>query len=142
MEFFAIADVQTSPDALQSLTVAELATYCADIDKVLNSDSDDKGSVYCIWGEFSVERQIVKGGIRFTLPNCPNALAWTITTGLPPTPDKVVIHCTINRTEHEEDFIDSIESFTEAWRIGLENHLPIDTDDQSLKAESSTDRRT
>jgi hypothetical protein len=123
MEFFAIADVQTTPDALRALTVAKLATYCSDIDKVLAVHSDDKGSVYCVWGEFSVERQTINGGIRFTLPSCPNALSWTITTGFPPSPHKVVIHCTINRTAHEEDFVESIESFIEAWKAGLENHL-------------------
>jgi hypothetical protein len=123
VEFFAIADVATTPDVLQTLTVKQLAAYCSDIDKVLTVDGDDRGSVYCIWGEFSVERQLINGGVRFTLPGCPNALAWTVTTGFPPAPGKVVIHCTINRQEHEEDFIESIESFIAAWRLGLEENL-------------------
>jgi hypothetical protein len=123
VEFFAIADVATTPHVLQTLTVKQLAAYCSDIDKVLTVDDDDRGSVYCIWGEFSVERQLINGGVRFTLPGCPNALAWTVTTGFPPAPGKVVIHCTINRQEHEEDFIDSIESFIAAWRHGLEQNL-------------------
>jgi len=123
VEFFAIADVQTTSDALQALTVEKLAAYCSDIDKVLAVDSDDKGRVYCVWGEFAVERQVINGGIRFTLPGCPNALSWTITTGLPPEPQKVVIHCTINRTEHEDDFIESIQSFIDAWKLGLEQHV-------------------
>jgi len=123
VEFFSIADVQTTPDALQALTVKKLAAYCSDIDKVLAVDSDDKGSVYCVWGEFTVERQWINGGVRFTLPGCPNALSWTLTTGFPPSPDQVVIHCTINRTEHEDDFIESIQTFVESWKKGLEGHF-------------------
>ena len=69
---------------------------------------------------FFVERQLIKGGVRFSLPECPNALAWTITTGFEPAPDKVIIHCTINRLEHDEDFIESIELFVKSWKIGLE----------------------
>jgi len=123
VEFFAIADVKTTVEAIQALTVEKLNQYCSDIDKVLSVDSESSAKVYCIWGTFTVERQIIKGGIRFTLPNCPNALAWTITTGFDPEPDKVVIHCTINRIEHDTDFIDSIESFIDSWKLGLESHL-------------------
>lgn len=123
MEFFAIADIETQPEVLQSLTVDRLNQYCSDIDKVLRIEHADNADVYCIWGEFTVHRQMINGGIRFSLPTCPNALAWTITTGFEPTPQKVVIHCTINRTEHDEDFIESIESFIDSWRTGLEKHL-------------------
>ena len=124
MEFFTIADVKTSVEEIQALTVEKLNQYCADIDKVLSVQSENNGEVYCIWGTFTVERQIINGGIRFTLPKCPNALAWTITTGFPPEPEKIVIHCTINRTEHDTDFIESIESFISSWKFGLESHLP------------------
>ena len=123
MEFFSIADVKTTPETLQALTVHQLSQYCADIDKVLHVDDDNSANVYCLWGEFTVHRQLINGGIRFSLPKCPNALAWTITTGFAPEPDKVVIHCTINRIEHDVDFIESIESFIESWKIGIEQHL-------------------
>jgi hypothetical protein len=60
--------------------------------------------------------QRVRDGVRFTLPGCPNALAWTVTAE----PEGVLVHCTINRTEHDPDFIESIETFVEDWRTGLE----------------------
>ena len=123
MEFFAIADIETKPEILQELTVHKLNQYCADIDKVLHIENDNNADVYCVWGEFTVHRQVINGGVRFTLPNCPNALAWTITTGFEPEPKKVVIHATINRTEHETDFIESIQSFIYSWKAGLENNL-------------------
>lgn len=123
LEFFSIADVSASVETIQALTVEKLDQYCADIDKVLSIDSENSADVYCIWGTFTVERQIINGGVRFTLPKCPNALAWTITTGFDPAPDKIVIHCTINRTNHDADFIESIESFIKSWKLGLETHL-------------------
>ena len=123
MEFFTIADVETSVETLQSITVENLNHYCTYIDKLLSIDNENSAKIYCEWGEFTVHREIINGGVRFTLPNCPNALAWTITTGFDPEPEKVVIHCTINRTEHEADFIDSIESFIHSWKLGLESRL-------------------
>ena len=123
MEFFTTADVKTSVETIQALTVEKLSLYCTDIDKVLSIDNKDSANIYCVWGEFTVHRQLINGGIRFTLPNCPNALAWTITTGFSPDPEKIVIHCTINRNNHDKDFIESIESVIQSWKLGLESHL-------------------
>lgn len=123
MEFFTFAEVSTHPETLQNLSVARLHHYCAEIEKILRVDDENSAQVYCLWGEFTVHRQVIRGGVRFTMPHCPNALAWTITTGLDPAPDQVVIHATINRTEHDEDFIESIQIFIEAWKRGLEENL-------------------
>ncbi len=123
MEFFATARVGTDPGTLQEeLTIERLPEWCASIDTVLEG-SGDRGRVYCVWGEFVVTRELIRGGLRFTLPGCPNALAWTVTTGFPPDPDAVVVHCTINRREHDPDFIETIEAFVDDWREGLEAGL-------------------
>jgi hypothetical protein len=123
MEFFAIADVTTQPKVLQKLSIAELNQYCSEIDKVLQVVNENHAEIYCLWGKFTVHKQLINGGIRFSMPDCPNALAWTITTGFPPATDKIVIHCTINRTEHDADFIESIEAFLHGWKLGLEKKL-------------------
>lgn len=123
MEFFAVVHIETTPETLQKLTVRKLNQYCSDIDKVLHIENDNSADVYCVWGEFTVHRQVINGGVRFSLPNCPNALAWTITTGFEPEPNEVVIHGTINRTEHDADFIESIQLFIQSWKVGLENNL-------------------
>jgi hypothetical protein len=123
VEFFAIANIETDPETLQELTVRKLNQFCSDIDKVLHVESDNSADVYCVWGEYTVHRQLINGGVRFSIPDCPNALVWTITTGHEPEPGKVVIHSTINRTEHDADFIESIQSFIQAWKVGLEKHL-------------------
>ena len=123
MEFFAVVHIETTPETLQKLTVRKLTQYCSDIDKVLHIENDNSADVYCVWGEFTVHRQIINGGVRFSLPNCPNALSWTITTGFEPEPNEVVIHGNINSTEHDADFIESIQLFIQSWKVGLENNL-------------------
>ncbi len=123
MEFFGTACIGADAGALeQQVTVERLPDWCASIDSVLEQ-SGDSGRIYCVWGEFEVRRETIRGGVRFSLPGCPNALAWTVTTGLPPDPDAVVIHCTINRREHDPDFIETIEAFVDDWRQGLEAGL-------------------
>jgi hypothetical protein len=79
-------------------------------------DDLDAGEIYCLWGQFEVRREPIRDGVRFTLPGCPNALAWTVTAES----ESVLVHCTIKRTEHDPDFIESIETFIEDWQAGLE----------------------
>jgi hypothetical protein len=118
MEFFATARLVASPDQLRArITGPRLAECCNAIDRVLDWREDlDSGEIYCLWGQFEVRREPIRDGVRFTLPGCPNALAWTVTAE----PEGVLVHCTINRTEHDPDFIESIETFVEDWRTGLE----------------------
>lgn len=120
MEFFATARILATPDDLQRrLTIGALPHWCASIDTVLN-DAGSNGEIYCVWGTFRTHRELMNDGVRFTLPGCPNALQWTVTTGQLPDPLQTVIHLTINRAEHEPDFIDSIRQFMADWQAGLE----------------------
>lgn len=123
MEFFAIADVSVTDAILQErLTIESLPRFCASFEMVIENQGN-QGIIFSIWGEFSVHREIINGGVRYTLPECPNAVVWTITTGHPPETDKAVIHCTINRREHEPDFIESLQSSVSNWKSGLEAGL-------------------
>lgn len=79
----------------------------------------ERGEIYGLWGQFRVHRELIRGGVRFSLPDCPNALSWTVTTGLPPEPASTVIHCTIKRRDHEPDFVESIELFVDALAEGI-----------------------
>ncbi|MEJ2688313.1 MAG: hypothetical protein P8124_14260 [Gammaproteobacteria bacterium] len=124
MEFFAYARAPSHEQALQRLlTVASLPRWCHLIDRVWEADAD-AGMIYCLWGEFRVRRESIRGGVRFTLPGCPNGVAWTVTAGLPPAPEAIVTHCTINRPEHAPEFVESLQEFVEAWAQGLERTLP------------------
>ncbi len=122
MEFFALAAVPASVDDLRRrLTITDLTLWSASISAVFR-DGGTEGEIYCVWGQFRVRREEIRDGVRFTLPGCPNALQWTVTTGQPPEPDKVVIHLTINRAEHDPDFVESNAQFVANWRSGLEAH--------------------
>ena len=122
MEFFATTTIPASATELQRrLTISELPRWCASIEKVLG-DAKSSGEIYCVWGTFNTNREDMRNGVRFTLPDCPNALQWTVTTGHQPNPQHTVIHVTINRTEQDQDFVDSIQKFVEDWKAGLEAH--------------------
>lgn len=120
MEFFAIANITATESSLRKrLTISDLPRYCASIDTVL-AVAGERGRIYCLWGELAVHRQEMRGGVRFSLPGCPNGVQWTITTGYPPAPAHAVIHCSINRIDHDEDYVASLQSFVADWRTGLE----------------------
>ena len=84
-------------------------------------DHGDHGEMNCLWGVFVVHREVIKGGIRFTLPGCPNNLAWAITTDTEPHRLRTEIHCTIRQIEADadSDFTESIEDFMDDWKLGL-----------------------
>jgi hypothetical protein len=120
MEFFAAAAVPASVDDLRRrLRITDLPRWCASVSEVFRDDGTE-GEIYCLWGQFRVHREEIHDGVRFTLPGCPNALQWTVTTGQPPEPDKLVIHLTINRAEHDPDFVESNVQFIADWKSGLE----------------------
>ncbi|GAB6051539.1 hypothetical protein JCM17960_03590 [Magnetospira thiophila] len=121
MEFFAQArGTWTETELRDRLTLARLAEHCASITEIIDPGDGETGEIYSIWGQFKVQRAPIRGGVRFVLPTCPNAVTWSITTGLPPDPTATVIHCTINRPDHDPEFIESLQDFVEDWRVGLE----------------------
>lgn len=120
MEFFAVARVSTSPEIIRAMiTLASLPEYCESF-ALVDCLAGDSCEVESVWGRFQVVRQEITGGLRFTMPTCPNCFAWTITTALPPDPGKVAVHGTINRSDHEAWFIESMEEFVQQWQAGLE----------------------
>ena len=78
-------------------------------------DNKINGIIYCVWGEFKINREELDYGVRFTLPHCPNSLAWTITYD--EENSEITIHCTINKKTHDAAFIESIEQFIADWEI-------------------------
>lgn len=123
MEFFSLANVKITPDKIQTaLSISDLPKFCASIYEVMH-DYGEQGEINCLWGVFFIRRELINGGVRFTLPDCPNTVAWTVTTGLPPDPDVIDVHCAIRRKEPDPDFQDSVDEFMEDWRKGLENEL-------------------
>lgn len=119
MEFFKILDLKTSEEGIQThLTLENLDTYSNDLFPLQSSESD-RIQIGGIWGEFTLLYQTIAGGVRFALKECPNALTWTVTTGLPPEKEKVVIHLTVNRKEREKEFLEEIREFIEDLSEGI-----------------------
>ncbi|WJW75257.1 hypothetical protein QVG61_12315 [Thiohalobacter sp. IOR34] len=120
MEFLVHSEVPLSAAGIQRhIRIDNLPDWCASIDRLLSHDGE-RGSIYCLWGEFRVHREVIRDGVRFTLPGCPNALQWTVTAVDAGHGPSVSVHLTINRSHHEEDFIESIEQFLADWQSGLE----------------------
>lgn len=122
MEFFKIVDVQSDEKAIQEkLTLQNLEKFCESMFPL------DKGEEICptggMWGEFTLRRDAIMGGVRFSMLDCPNALAWTITTGYPPAREKLLIHLTINRERKQEVFIEEIHQFLADMNEGLAKFL-------------------
>ena len=118
MEFFRIIDKQTTEAQLQTKinpkSIEEFAESMMFLEIVENNF---KGLT--LWGEFNISYDKINGGVRFALLDCPNALSWTITAGFQSEKDKIVLHCTINRTQITIEFIEEIEDFLQEWEEGL-----------------------
>jgi len=116
VEFFAeIKNKNIDKDCLkEKLSIARLPELCHSIDTIIRDDKNN-GEIYCIWGGFEINREELEYGVRFSLPHCPNALAWTITCD--EDSNNIVIHCTIAKKQHDTDFIESIEQFVADWAI-------------------------
>ena len=122
MEFFRIVDIQSSEaDIREKININTISDIYPDI-VVLGGDNItfQMGS---FWGEFTLRRDEIMGGLRFSMLDCPNAIAWTITTGYPPARNKIVIHLTLNRKEKPKEFIAEINELLDGWKMGLERFL-------------------
>ena len=120
MEFFKIVNVKTTESQIQnSLTLDKLEALTSQI-FVLERINENEATMGGIWGEFQLSRHEIKGGLRYSLTDCPNALAWTVTTGYPPARQAIVIHATINRERKHPDFIEEVEDFLDDQATCLE----------------------
>ena len=121
MEYFRVIKLKTTEQNIQKqLTLSNLDELSTEI-FILEEPSEKEANIGGIWGEFTLNRSKIKGGIRFSLIECPNALCWTITTGYPPDPESIIIHLTINRQEINKEFIEEIAEFLDDICINLKH---------------------
>ena len=122
MEFYATARAAAPASFLhRHVTVGNMARLCASVDKVL-VDEGERGEVYCPWGQFRVHREVLRDGVRFSMPGCESALQWSITAARRDV-GCVIVHLTLNRPEHDADFVEVLAKFVDDWREGLEQRL-------------------
>jgi len=111
MEFFREVPIKATEEWIHSnFTLAKLSDF-SNLLFVLEAQNTDQAQIGGIWGEFTLLRTEIKGGLRFALKECPNALCWTITTGYPPNPSAIILHLTINRTQIAAEFTEEINEF-------------------------------
>ena len=123
MEFFRSIKVKTQDKTIQDeLTIENLELISNDI-FVIGDQNKAEAYIGGVWGEFTLTRTLIRGGLRFALVECPNALTWTITTGILPDPYVIVIHLTINRQQQKESFIEEIEEFLDDHSICLHKYF-------------------
>ena len=122
MEFFRIIDKQVSDVIIQErITPKSISEFTQSM--LFISGEEDKFEGLTLWGEFFISYNKIKGGVRFTLTNCPYAFSWTITYGFQPEREKIVLHCTINRKQIKDEFLEEIKEFLDEWQEGLESKL-------------------
>ena len=118
MEYFRILNRQVTEAKIQSnITPESIDTFAETMLFLEPVEHYFRGLT--LWGEFTISYDKIKGGVRFTLLDCPNALSWTITTGFPPDREKLIIHCTINRIQKPSPFIEELKEFLDEWEEGL-----------------------
>lgn len=113
MEFFRIINTHIDEQHIKNTCDFNSLELMSSQLFLLESFSNSRAKIGSLWGEFTLTRQEIKGGLRFSLLECPNALAWTITTGYEPAPNSVIVHLTINRTEKDQEFLEEIKDFLE-----------------------------
>ena len=118
MEFFRIIDIKTTQDWIHENITIENLGLITESNFLLEKKGED-AIIGTLWGEFDLSYDKINGGVRFALKSCPNALAWTITTGYSPEKSKIVIHATINRTRKHSEFIEEVNEFLDDWEKGL-----------------------
>lgn len=111
MEFFRSIQVKTEESEIQKRFDFHNLESMSNELFLLEIINKNRARIGSLWGEFTLQRTVIKGGLRFALLECPNALAWTITIGYDNDEGSVMIHATINRKEKNQEFIDEIEEF-------------------------------
>jgi len=119
MEWFAEAHVNLREADLQrQLGIDSLPQWCAGIEQVL-SCKGDKGRVRCVFGEHNIHREMIRGGVRFTLPLSEHGLQWTVSAAAA-RPGVVRVHCSTHCRDHAADWIATLQGFLAGWTAGLE----------------------
>lgn len=122
MEFFRIIDKRTTQEQIKEKIQPNTVEHFTET-MIFLEDHNNHFKGVTLWGEFVISYDKINGGVRFTLIDCPNALSWTITTGYPPEPKKIVLHLTINRTHKSDVFIEEINEFMDEWQDGIKSFL-------------------
>jgi hypothetical protein len=97
---------------VEQCTLTALPALCAGVHAVPEIDAAGRrATIECVWGVFTATVEPIRHGVRYALTTCPNALQWTVTTRH----GKTTLHLTINDTEPDPDFVESIREFMQSF---------------------------
>ena len=122
MEFFEKVSIKTSEKEIRERITFDNLEKLSGSMFVMNH-SRNRAIVGTVWGEFTLQRDLIKNGLRFSLLQCPNAFTFTITTDHPPHQNRILIHLTVNREGVDPEFLTELTEFAADWKTGLENHF-------------------
>ncbi len=134
MESFAQASVSLPAVELQRhIRIDNMADWCPAITRLV-LHRGERGSIACQWGDdCRVHREVIRHGLRFTLPGTEHALQWTLTTPAD-RPGVVDVHCTANATGSAAVLAAEMELFVLAWKEGIEAGVVRLKADRAAKA--------
>lgn len=111
MEWFGTANANLPAGELQRHIRAEnLGEWCAAPPAI-------NGTAAQGWAGLGVHREVIRDGLRFTLPGSAHALQWTLTAGA--RPGSVQVHCTLNLPVADAATAAAMERFLADWCAGL-----------------------
>lgn len=118
MEWFSIANANLPASELQRhIRIDTLHEWCTAPPAI----AGDAGTTPDTdWAHWSVHREVIRDGLRFTLPGTVQALQWTLTAGGHARPGTVSVHCTLNTSHADALTTAALERFMDDWRQGLE----------------------
>jgi hypothetical protein len=128
MEFFEFANIQTSEEEIRrKIIIDNLPAFCKEIEAVDADDETGRVIFFREWGRFHIQRDDIMGGVRFSVPDCPNALCWTVSTDHGPQAEEVTLHATFNRIGHDKGFIAATRALLVALKHGIKQNLQRQT---------------
>ena len=123
MEFFVSAKVRINANELpRHVRIDTLPQLCPVIEAVLSRDGE-RGEVQGPWGPCRIHREVIRGGVRFSLPSSPYGLQWTVTTAGEGMVGEVQVHATTYTPSLPAEMQGMMEAFMAAWQAGLESGL-------------------
>lgn len=111
------AGIRQVAELQKHVRIENLPSWCASIGAVQNAGRD-KGEADFPWGRWRVHREVIRDGLRFTLPGRADALQWTLTLD-PSQRGGVIVHLTLACEEAEAAHQQAIEAFMAHWQVGL-----------------------
>lgn len=118
MEWFSTANANLPASELQRhIRVDNVGEWCAAPPAI---DAEAGQRALAGWAGLGMHREIIRDGLRFTLPGSAHALQWTLTAGAAARPGSVQMHCTLNTPVADATTGAAVERFVAEWCAGLE----------------------